>query len=145
MFFVPKCNQIISTVFSQQNIQNWTKLNWKFQHICGFQLPTVIMAMCLPVQPQDHEWGQALMLSLALAVFRMLQFVPKVLDGVEVSAHCRPVKFFTTKWKHGFLVMCLAQCTRAPSCWNALNCCQKVESTCLSGISLDAGWRWDLI
>ena len=71
-----------------------------------------------------------------------LQFIPKVFDGVEVSALCRPVKFFHTdlnkpflygpRFVHGGVVMLNR---KRPS----QNCFHKVGSAELSIMSLYAG------
>jgi hypothetical protein len=58
------------------------------------------------------------------------QFIPKVFDGVEIKALCRPVKFFHTDLNKLFLYgprfaweRCHAETGSSP------NCCHKVGST----------------
>jgi hypothetical protein len=74
----------------------------------------------------------------SLSVF---QFIPKVLDGVEVRDLCRPVKFFHTNLDKPFLyeprfvhrgIVMLNRKGPSP------NCCHKVGSTELSRMSLYA-------
>ena len=69
------------------------------------------------------------------------QFIPKVFDGVEARARCRPVKLSHVKSTNHFC-MDLALCTGAVSCWKRKgpfpNCCHKVGSTELSRMSLYA-------
>ena len=62
------------------------------------------------------------------------QFIPKVFDGVEIRALCRPVKFYHTDLDKPFLygprfvhgIVILKQERAFP------NCCYKVVSTELS-------------
>lgn len=71
-----------------------------------------------------------------------LQFIPKMLDVVEVRTLCRPVEFLHTN--HFFTE--LALCSRALIYWKRKrpcpNCYHKVRSTHLSKMSLCAeAWR----
>ena len=62
----------------------------------------------------------------------VFQFIPKVFDGVEVRALCRPVEFFHTELNKPFLYGPRFG-HGALSCWNrkgpSPNCCHKIGST----------------
>lgn len=69
--------------------------------VCGNMCPFIQKSIC----------------DLSLAEQSLIQFILKVFDGLEVRALSGPVKFFHIN-SANYVIMDLALCYRAQSCWN---------------------------
>lgn len=100
-----------------------------------------------PIQPQENysEVGH-----LGLTHCREFYFIPNVLEGVEVRALCRPLKFSPKpNWEYCFLMdlaLCLGHCHVETGKGSSPNCCHRVRRTLLSYIieccSIKTSFHW---